>query len=363
MAVVVAGAAALAAIGGVAVVRGSVDGSTPATVGASGAATTASSVAVAQTATPSATALASDAGPASFPVLPGQGATSRFTTVVVSPRGPAVTVTRPGGTWARHRIAVMWLSHVAIRLELHPGVHTSYSRVIDPGASPHWTTSPILSGLRLQRGLAATFNGGFKVTNGDAHGGYWDSGYGIDGRGRVVHDPSGAQVLHRGVMSLVMHRDGTWAMGLWGTQLRMTSTVRFVRQELTPLVDGGKVEPLTRARSCQAVWGKTVGGVGCAPWRSGVGVTSAGDLVYVSGAALTPYQLAVLLREAGAVRAMQLDVNSQWVSAEYYRPGTTTRAAVAHVLNSPYYRAGHYVSGSVAAGTASNRDFFAAYLR
>ena len=312
---------------------------------------------------PAAQTVAADLGPAVFPVTHGAGApTARFTTVVGSAVRPAVKVTRPGGAWAAHHVAVLWLSHVALRLELHPGVKTSYSHVADPGASPHWTTSPVLS-RRLQVALAATFNGGFKIVNGDSRGGYWDSGYGIDGRGRVMHDPTGTSVLHRGVMSLVVYRDGSWNVGRWGTELRMTPRVRFVRQELSPLVDRGAINPLTRTTNCQTVLGRTVSIPRCAPWRSGVGVTASGDLVYVSGNRLTPLQLAVLLRDAGAVRAMQLDVNRQWISAEYYRPGTATHAAVPHVVNSPYYSAAHYVSGSVAAGTASNRDFFAAYLR
>ncbi len=308
--------------------------------------------------------VAADLEPAYFPVTydAGRVPTSRFTTVVASALGPAVRLTRPGGAWASHHVAILWMSHVALRLEQHPGVRTSYSHVADPGASGHWTTSPVLSG-RLQTGLAATFNGGFKVVNGDSHGGYWDSGYGIDGPGRVLHDPAGRSMLHHGVMSLVVYRDGSWDVGRWGTEVTMTPKVRFVRQELAPLVDRRVVNPLTRSRNCQGVWGRTVSVPRCAPWRSGVGVTASGDLVYVSGDRLTPLQLAVLLRDAGAVRAMQLDVNRQWISAEYYRPGTATRRAVPHVVNSPYYGPGHYVSGSAVAGTASNRDFFAAYLR
>lgn len=347
VAVGVAGAVAVAGLVVVATARGPVEA--PSTLGMAPAA--------------SVSTLASDTGPAAFPAVGAAGARSTFTTVVAGAAGPAVKIARPGGTWAGHQLAVMWLSHVVLRLELHPGVRTTYSHVADPGASSHWTTSPVLSGMRLQRGLAATFNGGFKVTNGDSHGGYWDSGYGVGRGGVVVHDPTGSRVLRRGVMSLVVYRDGTWNLGRWGSQVTMSPRVRFVRQELAPLVEGGVVDPLTRSAACQVVWGETVSYPRCAPWRSGLGITATGDLVYVSGDHLTPYQLAVVLREAGAVRAMQLDVNRQWISAEYYRPGTGTRPAVAHVVNSPYYSAGHYASGSVAAGTASNRDFLAAYLR
>ena len=43
-------------------------------------------------------------------------------------------------------------------------------------------------------------------------------------------------------------------------------------------------------------------------------MTAAGDLVYVGGPDLDPASLARLLIAAGAVRAMELDINPEWVS-------------------------------------------------
>ena len=288
-------------------------------------------------------------------------------------RAPAVTVTRPGGRWAGHQVAVLRLSHTALRLTLHPGMRTNYSHVYDPGASTHWTMPPVLAPARpWQVGLAATFNGGFKLTNGDSHGGYWDTGYGINGSHSVVRDPSGARTLTKGAASLVIYRDGTWALGTWGHEVAMTPQVRFVRQELLPLVDRSTINPLTSSADCQLHWGITMNDSSsqwyqhhCDPWRSGVGITATGDLVYVSGHYLTPHDLAVLLRQAGAVRAMQLDINQQWISAMTYNSSAVPRghSAVPHVVNSPYNTPTHYISGSASSGTAANRDFFAAYLR
>jgi hypothetical protein len=312
-------------------------------------------------------AVVRDVGPAAFPAVlsRGQVVMSRFVTALSSHGGPAVKVTRPGGAWSGHQAVVVWLSHSSLRLSLHPGVPTSYSGVWDPGASPHWTTTPVLTPVnRWQVGLAATFNGGFKITNGDSHGGYWDSGYGINAHAVVLKDPSGARTLTKGAESLVINNDGSWAIGTWNVQVHMTPAVRFVRQELLPLVDRSVVNPLTTSSACQQHWGKTIGGT-CAPWRSGLGITAAGDLVYAAGHGLTPYQLAVILRQAGAVRAMQLDINTQWLSAIYYNSAGAAHGirATPHVLVSPYYPASRYIIGSARAGTASNRDFFAAYLR
>jgi len=44
-------------------------------------------------------------------------------------------------------------------------------------------------------------------------------------------------------------------------------------------------------------------------WRSGVGVDAAGNVIYVAGDGLTLATLADALTQAGAVRAMQLDIH------------------------------------------------------
>nr|MDQ2726215.1 phosphodiester glycosidase family protein [Actinomycetota bacterium] len=52
--------------------------------------------------------------------------------------------------------------------------------------------------------------------------------------------------------------------------------------------------------------------------RSGVGVTARGGLVYVAGPALSARALAESLQRAGAVRAMTLDINPEWVTFNFY---------------------------------------------
>jgi len=51
---------------------------------------------------------------------------------------------------------------------------------------------------------------------------------------------------------------------------------------------------------------------------TGVGMTATGDIVYVSGAGLSVYTLAELLRSAGALEGMELDINPTWVSFMTY---------------------------------------------
>ena len=59
-------------------------------------------------------------------------------------------------------------------------------------------------------------------------------------------------------------------------------------------------------------WGVTLGGAAYV-WRSGMGVTANGALVYVGGPSLSITGLADVLVRAGAVRAMELDINTDWV--------------------------------------------------
>ncbi len=69
------------------------------------------------------------------------------------------------------------------------------------------------------------------------------------------------------------------------------------------------------------MWGSTLGGVP-AVWRSGVGVTASGALVYVTGPSLEITQLAEVLVRAGCVRAMTLDMNPDWTVFVAYRPSS-----------------------------------------
>jgi len=85
-----------------------------------------------------------------------------------------------------------------------------------------------------------------------------------------------------------------------------------VRQNLDLLVDGGRVAS-GLDRNIQGRWGRTLGNR-LYVWRSGIGQTATGALVYVTGNRLSAQTLAELLRRAGSVRAMELDINPEWTS-------------------------------------------------
>jgi len=85
-----------------------------------------------------------------------------------------------------------------------------------------------------------------------------------------------------------------------------------VRQNLDLLVDGGQVAPGLDSNTRHR-WGATIGNR-LYVWRSGVGQTATGALVYAAGDRLSAATLAELLRRAGSVRAMELDINAEWTS-------------------------------------------------
>jgi hypothetical protein len=116
-------------------------------------------------------------------------------------------------------------------------------------------------------------------------------------------------------------------MGTWNRQISMRPTVKAVLQNLVPIVDNGQPAPdATYADS--GIWGATLGAKTVVA-RSGIGVTASGALVYVAGPALTARSLAESLQRAGAVRAMTLDLNPEWVTFNFFGHTSAGREAVA----------------------------------
>jgi len=184
-----------------------------------------------------------------------------------------------------------------------------YSGSKSPGGGPYLSTAPVEPVQAAS--LVAAFNGGFLMDTG--------GGYFTEGRAVVP--------LVTGAASLVIYANGTVGVGVWGDDMSMTSNVVSVRQNLQPLVEGGRPTPQAMGPDWQ-LWGNTCGATSCASsvpgveqqWRSGAGVTADGALVYATGPLLAPLQLAQLLVRAGVVRGMELDINPSWTFLVTYDP-------------------------------------------
>ena len=227
------------------------------------------------------------------PALPGEGAWHR----VSRGRGaPAVMLTtfRPEPDYPRIVAYVAWIDHTKTQLALYPG------RYEPPNASPR---GPMEVPVDQRGRLLATFNSGF--TYKDGHGGFAVNG-------------STATPLRDGQGTIVAYRGGRVDVISWHGGSSSGPSVVLARQNLPLLVDRGRPSPVINDGS---VWGATLGNA-VRVWRSGVGVDRHGNLIYAAADYQTAQTLAEILIHAGAVRAVELDINAEWPSfISYPLPG------------------------------------------
>ncbi|QMU77021.1 phosphodiester glycosidase family protein [Streptacidiphilus sp. PB12-B1b] len=264
------------------------------------------------------------------PALPGEGVFTPLVTVKGQPVLQSATM-RPDDSDSDFPVGVVWMHRTALRFELHPGVS-------EPGGD--WPVPATLAPGR-RTGLVAAYNGGFKLSNGDSHGGFY-----LDGR-------YGAPLVD-GAASEVFHRDGSLTVGAWNRDVAMAPDVVGVRQCLVPLVSGGAVTEAVQDGGVD-VWGLTDGGNSYVP-RSGVGVDRNGDVIYVGGRLLSVETLATVLQRAGAVNAMMLDINLSWPSFISYDGSRDPHDPVPHNLV-------NFVRDPTRYYDESSRDFVAVYAR
>lgn len=245
--------------------------------------------AVATTALPANIAL-----PKGWPTSPGEG--------VWQPVGPLVggrpameeTFLHPDPQrpWATSYL--VWIDPSAVSLHYQTGlaepvtasgIHGSGLLPQDPAAASH---------------VVAAFNSGFKSES---------TAFGAMLNGEVLDPPV------PGVATLAIYQDGKVALGAWGSSQVPQQGLASYRQNLPLIVDQGALSPLL---GDPKAWGVVVGN-STYVWRSGIGITPSGDLIYVAGNPLSAYSLADTLVAAGAVRAMQLDINSYWVTFNFYQ--------------------------------------------
>ena len=183
--------------------------------------------------------------------------------------------------------------------------------------------------------LLATFNSGFKLA--DSRGGWAFRGH--------TYAP-----MREGQATFVRYANGRYDVAAWHGGPSVGSNVVFARQNLPLIVSGGHSNP---ALSNTSEWGATVGNA-VRVWRSGIGIDKNGNLIYAAANDQTVGSLAHVLIHAGAVRAMELDINSYWISFNTYAaPGGMRPAKLLAETERP---ADRYL-------TPDDRDFFAVYKR
>jgi hypothetical protein len=158
----------------------------------------------------------------------------------------------------------------------------------------------------------AAFNGGFQAI----HGGY---GMVVD---RTVLLPPVPQVA-----TVTTDTAGVVRFGTWGEHASLPPEVVSLRQNLPPLVDQGRFNPLE-----QRTWGFTLKGRDpIFTWRTGLGVTRAGHLLFAVCVRCSADTLADAMLAADVDYAMHLDMNISNIGWEWWRPaggGRIERAAL-----------------------------------
>ena len=259
------------------------------------------------------------------------------------------TQVRPDSVHTSLLAGLAWMDPQLMRFELHPGT-------TEPGGK--WSVpSQVPIDQRLD--LVAAFNSAFRLQ--DARGGLY-----LDGttKGR----------LRDGAASLVLYKDGSATVGQWGRDVTMTPDVAAVRQNLDLIIDNGGGAPNLSGRptavsapgvsapglddNSNGAWGSTLGNK-VLVWRSAICVTGSGALVYGYGDGLGALSLAELMKRAGCVRAMELDINKSWTTFNLYGAQAFGDPSSVHgvkLLPEQQKGADRYLSPDA-------RDFVAAFVR
>jgi hypothetical protein len=264
--------------------------------------------------------------PVITPTLRGEGVWRTAGPTVAGQPPVLLTTFRPERDYPRLVAGVAWINSLLTRVVLYPG------RYNPPSGS---VRGPMEVPPVLRSSLVATFNSGFKQK--DANGGFYASGR--------LYSP-----LRNGQATLLVYRSGQVDVRAWTGGPRPPTTVLFARQNLPPIVNYGLLNPNL---SDGSKWGYTLGNA-IRVWRSGVGVDRHGNLLFAAADNQTVASLARVLQRAGAVRAMELDINHDWVSFITYGGWGAHRPA--NMLPNMSHGPTRYLS-------PDDRDFFAVYRR
>jgi hypothetical protein len=265
--------------------------------------------------------------PVIHPALPGEGRWHATFSAGGSQPPVMITSFRPEAAYPRIVAGVAWINQARTSIWLYPGVQEP--AVTMPSRGPEEVP------LDKRHRLVATFNSAFKLA--DSGGGFASGGH--------TYAP-----LKNGYATILRYRSGRVNIVDWEGGSTAGRNIIYARQNLGLLINNGRLNPNL---SNGAIWGVTVGNA-VMVWRSGIGIDRHGNLIYAAANYLTVRSLAEILKRAGAVRAMQLDINSYWPSFITYRyPGARDPANLLPGMQRSPYR---YL-------TPDDRDFFAVYMK
>jgi len=261
-----------------------------------------------------------------YPTLPGEGVWHATRPSLEDEPPVLLTTLRDQPEYPRVYAGVAWINTKRTYITLHPGR-------LEPSVELPRGPADVPQAARPR--LLATFNSAFKLA---------DSGGGF-----VLHGHTYAR-MRDGMATIVGYTDGHIDVTDWQYGSVAPANVSFARQNLPLIVNESKPNP-NLANGTE--WGATVGNA-VLVWRSSVGVDSHGNLIYVAGENQSVRSIANALTRAGAVRAMELDINSFWTSfITYGAPGAEAPKNLLPGMERPATR---YLE-------PDDRDFFTVYSR
>jgi phosphodiester glycosidase len=265
--------------------------------------------------------------PIIHPALPGEGVWKAAAKGAGARPPILVTTFRSDPEYPQFVAGVAWIDSSLTHLSYMPGLAEP------PSPLPHRGPSEVPGALRKR--VVATFNGGFPLET---------SGGGLIYRGKAK------EAMVNGAATVVEYRDRRVDVVRWHNGPQAPANVWFAKQNLPPIIYEGQLNPNL---SDGPEWGETVNNA-VRVWRSGLGIDRRGNLIYAAADNQTVESLAKILQRAGAVRALELDINEDWTSfISYSRPGA---AGPGNLLPEMFRPADRYL-------TPDERDFFAVYLR
>jgi Phosphodiester glycosidase len=219
--------------------------------------------------------------------LPDEGVWERTGPDVDGKPPVLVTTYRPDPTYPQMVAYVAWFNHSLVDLAYYPG------RYEPPKASDR---GPSMVPDDQRYRLLATFNAGFIYSDGD-------NGSSVNGH---TNEP-----MTDGNATLVGFKNGQIAIIKWSGGPNPGTNVAWARQSLAPIVWHGVLNPELNTNPDSPQWGFTVGNA-VRVWRTGVGIDKEGNLIFVVANDQTVVSLAQILQHAGAVDAMEFDINADW---------------------------------------------------
>lgn len=191
--------------------------------------------------------------------------------------------------------------------------------------------------IQNSNSLLAVFNGGFQAKDGN---------YGLILGGKTFIP------LIKNMPTIAIYNNGSTKI-IDYTGQKIAKNIIALRQNGPYLIKNSQITQFVE--NDLDTWGRTTTN-SIYTWRSGLGITKNGNVIYAVGPSLIPKTLALALKEAGAVNAIQLDINPFWVRFILYQSlgsGKYTHSSLLKNMQDGGYQ---YLHGY-------NKDFFYIYKK